>query len=425
MVSAQITENYLQILQEELIPALGCTEPISLAFAAAKVRDVLGCLPEKITVQASGNIIKNVKGVVVPNSGGLKGVVAAIAMGVIGGDANKNLEVLEGFTQTDIEQAENYRDTVGFKLQVLSSAAKLHLIIFAEGSGHQALVEIIHQHTHIVRIEKDNRIVFSIPYDEKNSSDALTDRSMLSIENIVAFAETVPLDRVLSVIEKQIICNSAISKEGLLHQWGVNVGKNLIKHYGNDVRIRAKAAAAAGSDARMSGCVLPVVINSGSGNQGMTASLPVIEYALELGKSHESLIRALLISNLCAIHQKTKIGRLSAYCGVVSAACGAGAAITWMHGGSFQQIEETMTNTLANVSGILCDGAKPSCAAKIASSVDAAIMAHYLSSENQAFVSGDGIVKNTLENTIIGIGKIANEGMVGTDTTILSIMIDG
>lgn len=424
MVSTQITENYLQILQEELIPALGCTEPISLAFASAKVRDVLGCIPEKITVQASGNIIKNVKGVVVPNSGGLKGVKTAIAMGVIGGDANKKLEVLEGVTQTDIEQAKHYNDTVTFKLQVLSSAAKLHLIIVAEGSGHQALVEIIHQHTHIVRIEKDSKNIFSIPYDENNNSDALTDRSMLSIENIVAFAETVSLDRVLSVIEKQIVCNSAISKEGLTHQWGVNVGKNLIKHYGNDIRIRAKAAAAAGSDARMSGCVLPVVINSGSGNQGMTASLPVIEYALELGISHESLIRALVISNLCAIHQKTKIGRLSAYCGVVSAACGAGAAITWMHGGSYQQIEETMTNTLANVSGILCDGAKPSCAAKIASSVDAAIMAHYLSSENQAFVSGDGIVKSTLENTLIGIGKIANEGMVGTDTTILSIMID-
>ncbi len=424
MVSTQIAENYLQILQEELIPALGCTEPISLAFAAAKAREVLGCVPEKITVQASGNIIKNVKGVVVPNSGGQKGVGTAIAMGVIGGDARRNLEVLEGVTQTDIGQAKHYRDTVDFKLQVLSSDAKLHLIILAESSGHKALVEIIHQHTHIVRIEKDDKIILSVPYDENNSSDALTDRSLLSIEKIVAFAETVPLKRVQSVIEKQIACNSAISKEGLSHQWGVNVGKNLIKHYGSDIRIRAKAAAAAGSDARMSGCVLPVVINSGSGNQGMTASLPVIEYALELGISHESLIRALVISNLCAIHQKTKIGRLSAYCGVVSAACGAGAAITWMHGGSYQQIEETMTNTLANVSGILCDGAKPSCAAKIASSVDAAIMAHYLSSENQTFISGDGIVKNTLENTIIGIGKIANEGMVSTDSTILSIMID-
>lgn len=424
MVTTQTAENYVQILHEELVPALGCTEPISLALGAAKLREVLGSIPERVVVQASGNIIKNTKGVIVPNSGGQKGIDAAICIGIIAGDPNKNLEVLEDATPELIEEAKLYRKKMSFQLEVLRSMAKLHLIITGEGNGHQALVEIIHQHTYIVRIERDGELLFSAPFDENDSSGTLTDRSTLAVQKIVEFAETVPLEQVATIIENQIACNSAISREGLSHRWGVNVGSNLIKHYGSDIRIRAKAAAAAGSDARMSGCVLPVVINSGSGNQGMTASMPVIEYAKELGTNHETLIRALVISNLCAIHQKTKIGRMSAYCGAVSAACGAGAAITWMHGGTYKQIEETMTNTLANVSGILCDGAKPSCAAKIASSVDAAIMAYYLSSENQSFVSGDGIVKNTLENTITGIGKIANEGMVGTDSTILSIMID-
>lgn len=424
MVSTLITETYVQILREELVPALGCTEPISLALGAAKLREVLGCIPESIVVQASGNIIKNAKGVIVPNSGEQKGIQAAIAIGVIAGKSNKNLEVLEDVTPEGIEEAKQYQERLSFRLELLRSPAKLHLIITGEGNNHRALVEIIHQHTYIVRIERDGELLFSAPYNEHDSSGALTDRSTLTIQQIVDFAETVPLERVAPIIDNQIACNSAISREGLSHHWGVNVGSNLIKHYGNDIHIRAKAAAAAGSDARMSGCVLPVVINSGSGNQGITASLPVIEYAKELGKDHETLIRALVISNLCAIHQKTKIGRMSAYCGAVSAACGAGAAITWMHNGSFLQIEETMTNTLANVSGILCDGAKPSCAAKIASSVDAAIMAHHLASENQSFNSGEGIVKDTLENTIGGVGRIASEGMLETDSTILSIMID-
>lgn len=415
--------DYVQILKEELIPALGCTEPIAIAFAAAKAAKILGKWPDRIVIKTSGNIMKNVKGVIVPNSGGMKGIEAAVALGIVGGDPEKGLEVLSVISEKDIAEAVRYLQSANIELSILKTSAKLHLIISAYAGNEHALVEIVHQHTHIVRIEKNDDVLFNLSFDPAKVNDSLTDRSGLSVTKILEFANTVKIEDVKDIIERQIEYNTNISQEGLKHHYGANVGANLLKHYGNDVRIRARAAAAAGSDARMSGCVFPVIINSGSGNQGMTVSLPVIEYARELNVAHETLLRALVFSNLIAIHQKTTIGRLSAYCGAVSAACGSGAGITYLYGGSYKQICDTITNTLANVSGIICDGAKPSCAAKIASAVDASILAHCLSTEKETFQPGDGIVRNTVEKTIESVGELASEGMSGTDTTILNIMV--
>ena len=417
-------DAYVRILAEELVPALGCTEPISIAFAAAKARSVLGRLPELVVVEPSGNIIKNAKGVIVPNSGGMKGIEASAALGIVGGDPSRGLEVLASVTGADVEAAKAYLAEHPISVKVLDTTAKLHLILSAFAGGESALVEIAHQHTSIVRIEKDGKTVLKAPFDPAKLNESLTDRGCLNVEDILEFANTVGIDRVRDVIESQIECNTQISQEGLTHEYGANVGANLLKHFGHDVRNRARAAAAAGSDARMGGCVFPVVINSGSGNQGITVSLPVIEYAKSMHRGREELIRALVLSNLVAIHQKTAIGRLSAYCGAVSAACGSGAGITYLHGGSYERICKTMTNTLANVSGIICDGAKPSCAAKIASAVDAAILGHCLASEEEVFQPGDGIVKADVEKTIDSVGELASYGMRATDATILNIMIE-
>lgn len=416
--------SYCAILKEELIPALGCTEPIAIAYASAVCRKLLNAMPERITVEASGNIIKNVKGVVVPNCGGLKGIEAAAAIGITGGNADKELEVLTGVTDDEIAQAKGIVESRLVSVKHLRSKAKLHIIVTEEAGSDRAVVEIIHQHTNIVRKEKNGEVLESKAFSEEEMNTSLTDRSCLSVRSIVEFAEHGDISPVIPVLEKQIECNEMISHEGLEHHWGVGVGRTILSHYGHGVESEAKAAAAAGSDARMSGCLLPVVINSGSGNQGITASMPVIVYSRHLGVSHEKMLRALVLSNLMAIHQKTGIGRLSAYCGAVSAACGAGAAITWLKGGDENQIESTIINTLANVSGIICDGAKPSCAAKIASSVDAAIIADSLTWENERFSDGDGIVKEDAESTIAGVGTIAREGMQDTDNEILSVMIE-
>lgn len=416
--------NYCAILKEELIPALGCTEPIAIAYASAVCRRILSCMPDSVTVMASGNIIKNVKGVVVPNCGGLKGIEAAAAIGITGGDDSKELEVLVGVTEQAIEEAKKVVESGLVTVKHLKSKAKLHIIVTESAGDDTATVEIIHQHTNIVREERNGTILLSKPFSEEEMNTSLTDRSCLSVRGIVDFAEHGDISSVIPVLEKQIECNELISQEGLEHHWGVGVGRMILSHYGNCVESEAKAAAAAGSDARMSGCLLPVVINSGSGNQGITASMPVIVYAKYLKVSHEKMLRALVLSNLMAIHQKTRIGRLSAYCGAVSAACGSGAAITWLKGGDEKRIESTIINTLANVSGIICDGAKPSCAAKIASAVDAAIIADSLSWENERFADGEGIVKEDAESTIAGVGVIAREGMQDTDDEILSVMIE-
>lgn len=423
ILTEETYDAYTRILEEELVPALGCTEPISIAYAAAMARSVLGAIPERVVIEPSGNIVKNVKGVIVPNSGGMKGIEASAALGIIGGDSGRGLEVLASVTEADIEAAKEYVASCEFLIRVLETPAKLHLIVSAYAGSDSALVEIVHQHTAIVRIEKNGEALLNLPFDPTNVNENLSDRSGLNVGDILEYANTVPIDRVRALIERQIEYNTTISEEGLTHEYGANVGANLLKYYGDDVRNRARAAAAAGSDARMSGCVFPVVINSGSGNQGMTVSLPVIEYAKSMNCDHETLIRALVLSNLVAIHQKTAIGRLSAYCGAVSAACGSGAGISYLCGGAYERICKTITNTLANVSGIICDGAKPSCAAKIASAVDAAILGHCLACEEESFQPGDGIVKGDVEKTIGSVGDLASRGMRGTDATILEIMI--
>ena len=420
--------QFIAILQEELIPALGCTEPIAIAYAGAHARALLGKIPDRVCIKSSGNIIKNVKSVTVPNSGNMKGIPAAAAIGIIGGNPDKGLEVLADITEADIARTKELLEKVPCKVSLLDTVASLHFIVEVFAGTDSASVEIIHQHTNIVRTTKNGKEVLSVPFDPASANAALTDRSGLSVKKILEFADTIDLDRVRPILERQIDYNTRIAQEGLEHRYGINAGANLLKaaeaEQAVTVKIRAQAVAAAGSDARMSGCTLPVVTNSGSGNQGLTASLPVIVFAEEKKLSHDKLLRGLLVSNLIAIHQKTRIGRLSAYCGAVSAGCGSGAAITYLSGGSYEQVCETITNTLAVVSGIVCDGAKPSCASKIATSVDAALNAHYLAMRNRVFEPGEGIVKGDIEKTIAGVGAIAADGMRETDRVILRIMVD-
>lgn len=423
-LSKEKYQNYVNILKEELIPALGCTEPIAIAYASAKAREVLGAMPDRIVAECSGNIIKNVKGVIVPTTKNLRGIEAAAIIGAVGGDPSKELEVLSSVNQSHLEQAKALIEKGICKEKLLDTPAKLHIIIRAYRGDESALVEIIHKHTEIVRIEKNGQVLLNVPHSLEEEMDQATNRENMSIEDIFEFANTVDIDDVRDILSRQVEYNTAISNEGLHKIYGANIGMTLLSVYGDDVKIRAKAAAAAGSDARMSGCEMPVVINSGSGNQGMTVSLPVIVYANELSVTTERLYRALCISNLVAIYQKAKIGRLSAYCGAVSAATGAGAGISYLYGGGVKEISQTITSTLANVSGIVCDGAKPSCAAKIASSVDAALLACYMTMQGRGFRSGEGIVKDSIEDTIESVGKLAKNGMKVTDEEILKIMVN-
>ena len=420
--------QFIAILQEELVPALGCTEPIAIAYAGAHARALLGKIPDRVCIKSSGNIIKNVKSVTVPNSGNMKGIPAAAAIGIIGGNPDKGLEVLADITEADIARTKEFLEKVPCKVSLLDTVASLHFIVEVFAGADSASVEIIHQHTNIVHTTKNGKDVLSVPFDPASANAALTDRLGLSVKKILEFADTINLDRVRPILERQIDYNTRIAQEGLEHRYGINAGANLLKAAQAEravtLKIRAQAAAAAGSDARMSGCTLPVVTNSGSGNQGLTASLPVIVFAEEKKLPHDKLLRGLLVSNLIAIHQKTRIGRLSAYCGAVSAGCGSGAAITYLSGGSYEQVCETITNTLAVVSGIVCDGAKPSCASKIATSVDAALNAHYLAMQNRVFEPGEGIVKGDIEKTIAGVGAVAADGMRETDKVILRIMVD-
>ena len=416
--------TYTAILKEELVPALGCTEPIALAYASAECRRLLGVLPEKATAECSGNIIKNVKSVVIPNTGSLKGIEAAVAAGMIGGDPDLGLEVLSAVKAEDLPLVKEYIKEKRVSVKLLHTTAALHFIITMEKGDESASVEVIHQHTNIVKKVKNGKTVFEKDASSDDMNSSLTDRSVLSVSGIIDFGETGDLSLFAPVIEEQIRCNSAICEEGLRNKWGVNIGQYLMETREQDFITEAKATAAAGSDARMSGCEYPVVINSGSGNQGITVSVPVIVYCRRNNIPHEKLVRALAISNLIAIHQKTRIGRLSAYCGAVNAACGAATAITWLQGGTREQINETITNTLATISGMVCDGAKPSCAAKISLALEAAMMGHDLAMEDDNFLPGDGIVKGDVESTIIGVGEIASKGMQSTDETILNVMVN-
>lgn len=418
----QLYEKYIKILQHELVPALGCTEPIAIAFAAAKAREVLGEMPESVELCCSGNIIKNVKGVKVPNSNGLKGIDVAATLGIVGGRAERELEVLEDVTQEDIDRTKELVSQGFCKCTLKEGVENLYIVAKVKSGSHSAEVTIINRHTLITRIVKDQEVLFELATSEE--SPEYVDKSVLNVKDILQFANEVKIEDIKDILERQIKMNSAIADEGLKHAYGVQVGRTLLKEYGTDVKVRARARAAAGSDARMGGCSMPVVINSGSGNQGMTVSLPVIEYAKELQVSEEKLYRALVVSNLIAIHQKKYVGSLSAYCGAVSAACGSGAAITYLSGGDYEDVCFTITNTIGNVGGIVCDGAKSSCAAKIASSVEAAIMAHYMGMNHRSFQPGEGIVQEDVEGTIKSMGYIGRVGMKDTDTEILNIMID-
>lgn len=416
-------QTYVQILKEELVPAMGCTEPIALAYCAAKAREVLGVLPERCMVEASGNIVKNVKSVIVPNTGGLKGIEAAAAAGVAAGDAGRILEVIAGVTEEQKAQIKEYMEKAQIQVKPLETDEILDMIVTVYSGSSYAKVRIANYHTNIVLIEKDGEKLYEVGIMAAEEAQ-MADRSLLNVKDIYEFTKTVDLEDVKELIGRQIQYNSAISKEGLDHDWGANIGSVLLKAYGDDIRVRARAAAAAGSDARMSGCEMPVIINSGSGNQGMTASLPVIEYAKELGSSEEEMYRALVLSNLMTIHQKTGIGRLSAYCGAVSAGCGAGCGIAYLLGGDYKTIAHTLVNALAIVSGIICDGAKPSCAGKIAAAVDAGILGYQMYINGQQFKGGDGIISKGVENTIRNIGRLSKEGMKETDKEIIQIMTD-
>lgn len=415
--------NYLAILKHELVPALGCTEPIAIAYAAAKARQILDDFPDVIEMQLSGNIIKNVKGVTVPNSGGMKGIDAAAVLGIVGGNADKALEVLEEIRPEHIEKTKELTSRHICSCTLAEGVSNLYIAAKVTKGEHYAEVTIVDQHTNITRIVKDGKILLSSESQEEEAKTDI-DKSKLAVKDILDFADQVRIEDVEEILERQIRLNTAISQEGLDNNYGAQIGKTLMHVWGKGITTRACARAAAGSDARMGGCSMPVVINSGSGNQGMTVSLPVIAYAEEWEVSRQKLYRSLVVSNLIAIHQKHYIGSLSAYCGAVSAACGAGAGITYMYGGSYQQVSLTIINTLGNIGGIVCDGAKPSCAAKIASSVDAALMAFHLSIQNKSFLPGEGIIRGDVEETIKSMGYIGRVGMRETDTEILNIMID-
>ena len=423
MLTKEIESAYTAILREELVPATGCTEPIAIAYAAARMRQLLPVAPERILAEVSGNILKNVKSVIVPNTGGLKGIRAAVAAGVVAGEPDKRLQVIAQVPAEVRPAIAQYVQETEISVECVQTTRLLDIRLTGWAQGHTALVHIANSHGNIVREEQDGQILLEKPVTD-SAEDNLTDKSVLNVADILEYANTVDLAAVIPLLDQQIACNTAIAEEGLKNNWGANIGSVLLGDYPADVKTEAKAWAAAGSDARMSGCEMPVVILSGSGNQGITASVPVVRYARHLGVSQEKLYRALLVSDLVTIRQKSGIGRLSAYCGAVSAGVGAGAGIAYLLDGSYEAIAHTIVNAVAIISGTICDGAKPSCAAKIAASVDAGILGYHMYHNHQEFKSGDGIVTKGVENTIANIGVLAKEGMRQTDQTILSIMTE-
>lgn len=422
MITRQKYQDYINVLKEELIPAMGCTEPIAIAYAGAIAREHLGCLPERVEIEVSGNIIKNVKSVIVPNTGGLRGIEVAAAAGIVAGDAAKELKVISEVSTEAVAVIHKFLESTPITVNFSDSKKIFDIMITVYGNGHSAYVRICEFHTNIVEIREDDKYVLQKDIAVEDSL-GFTDRGFMNVQEIIEFADTARIEDVKDILDFQIECNVNISEEGLAGDYGANIGKVLLKTYGtDDVKIRAKAKAAAGSDARMNGCEMPVVINSGSGNQGITASIPVIEYAKELGVSDEKRYRALLVSNLITIHLKSGIGRLSAYCGAVSAGCASGAGIAYLYGGGVDEVSHTIVNSLAITSGIICDGAKASCAAKIATAIDAGILGYNMYKEGQQFYGGDGIVSKGVENTIKNVGQLAKEGMATTDQEILKIM---
>ena len=414
--------QYVSILREELIPAMGCTEPIAIAYAAAKARQVLGEEPDRIVAEVSGNIIKNVKSVVVPHTGGLRGIPAAAAVGAFAGDPDAELEVISGVAQEQIDGIGAFLEKVSTEVTHVNNGHIFDIGIREFSGEHSSYVRIVDFHTNIVTVEKDGETLVSREIVVKE--DDLTDRSGLTVEGIVDFADSADLEDVREILERQIRYNMEIAEEGLRGDYGANIGKTLISRHEYDLGYVMKAYAAAASDARMNGCELPVVINSGSGNQGITSSVPVIVYARGRNKSHDDLLRALIVSNLVTIHLKTGIGRLSAYCGAVSAGCGAGAGLAYLKYRTADAVVHTVVNSLAVDSGIVCDGAKASCAAKIASAVDAGALGLSMYTNNNQFYGGEGLVRKGVEETIAAYGRLARIGMQKTDEEIIRLMIE-
>ena len=423
-----LTENtardYISILKEELLPATGCTEPIAIAYCAAKLQALLKDRPVRVIAAVSGNILKNVKSVVVPNTGGKKGIRPAIAAGMAAGNPEKDLQVIASITEDQLPLLDQFLETVQIDVLCAETPCKLDIDLTAYSEHHSARVRITNHHTNIVRLEYDGKILLEHPIVD-TSEEHLTDKSCLNVADIVRFADETDLAEIEPLLLRQIQQNSAIAEEGLRGTWGAQIGRILLEDYGEDIKQKAKAYAAAGSDARMSGCEMPVVILSGSGNQGITACMPVVVYAKHIGATREQLLRALIVSDLITIHQKTGIGRLSAYCGAISAGVGAGAGICYLLGGGYRAISHTVVNAVAILSGTICDGAKPSCAAKIAAAVDAGIMGYRMYLHHKEFQSGEGIVAENVDETIYNVGVLAAQGMQETDQTILRIMQDG
>ena len=415
-------QQYLNILHEELRPAMGCTEPIALAYAGAKARQILGRVPERIRLFVSGNIIKNVKSVVVPNTGGLHGMAAAVSAGIIAGDGDRELEVISVVPREKHAEIKAYMESVDLDIQPAYSDLVFDIDLFVYAGEDTVRLRIINHHTNIVHIQKNDDILLQLPVCE-SSEDHLTDKSCLNIADIVAFADCLDVADIRDCVGRQIECNMSIAREGVENNWGANVGSVILRHQGGSVEKKACAWAAAGSDARMSGCEKPVIIVSGSGNQGITASVPVVVFAREQGISEDKMLRAVALSDLVTLYQKVGIGRLSAYCGAISAGCGAGAAIAYLQGGDARAVAHTVVNAVAILSGTICDGAKPSCAAKIAAAVDAGILGYQMYLEGQQFYGGDGIVTKGVDKTVRNVGILAREGMKETDRTILEIML--
>ena len=423
-LSQQIIQTYTEILREELVPAMGCTEPIAIAYAASILRDALGESPRSVRVGLSGNIIKNVKSVIVPATGGMHGIPAAVAAGIIAARPDKKLEVLSVLDDAARERIIAFLQSTDIKLNELDTPNPFELRMTGEANGHEATVHLVHRHTNVQSVTVDERdLTARYRQSESCENTPLADRQLLTVESIVQYADTVDLDELAPLLHRQIDMNMAIAEEGLQNLYGAGIGKLLYAKGRCDLRNRARAYAAAGSDARMSGCELPVCIISGSGNQGITSSVPVVIYAREMGADEETLLRALIVSNLITVHQKTGIGCLSAYCGAISAGCGCGTGICYLNGGRFYEIAHTLVNAVAILSGTICDGAKPSCAAKIAMAVEAGIMGFEMMTEGRQFYGGDGIITKGVENTIRNVGRLARNGMSGTDREIIRIML--
>lgn len=422
-------EKVLRILEEEIVPAEGCTEPIAIAYAAAKAKKILGAIPNKVDIFLSGNIIKNVKSVTIPNSNGMIGIEVAVAMGIIAGNSDKELMVISEVSPEQLKQVENYLEKKIIKTHVFPGDIKLYIRLEIESNEDKVVLEIKHTHTNLTKIEKNGEVLLNQVCNDGDFNSSLTDRKILSVKYIYDLTRVIDIDLVKPIFKKVISYNSAIAEEGLTGKYGVNIGKMILNNiekgiYGNDIRNKAASYASAGSDARMSGCALPVMTTSGSGNQGMTASLPIIKFAAEKDLSEEELIRGLFMSHLMTIHVKTNVGRLSAYCGAICASAGVAASLTYLHGGSYEMVCDAITNILGNLSGVICDGAKASCAMKITSGIYSAFDATMLALQRDALKAKDGIVGADIEKTIINVGNLAQAGMKGTDEVILKIMTE-